>query len=63
MISTQKTKPMTTAMEPPRCKLFINGKTTEKVMEMAYLGIELTSNKNLDQEVAAQTVKAKSMAG
>lgn len=63
IISAQKTKCMTTAKVPLRCKLEVNQKIVEQVMEFSYLGVELSSFGDLEREVSQQVVRANKIAG
>lgn len=62
-ISTGKTKCMVVSREPVRCKLEMNGAIIEQVMSFNYLGVEITSDRNLGAEVLKQTNKAIRIAG
>lgn len=62
-ISIEKTKSVVISKEPRRCKLSIEGKTIEQVMSFKYLGIEISSNRNIKTEVKAQTNKAARISG
>ena len=42
-----KTKAMTISKEPLRCKLEIDGRMVEQVMEFNYLGVNISSSANL----------------
>ena len=58
VISTSKTQCLTIAKEPLRCKLAVYGKSIEQVMNFKYLGVTITSSRDLEKEVKAQTLKA-----
>ena len=49
---------LTIAKEPLRCKLAVCGKSIEQVMIFKYLGVTITSSRDLEKEVKAQTLKA-----
>ena len=58
LISTSKTQCLTIAKEPLRCKLAVYGRSMEQVMNFKYLGVTITSRRDLEKEVKAQTLKA-----
>lgn len=62
-ISAEKTKCMVASREPRRCKLEMEGKIIEQVMAFNYLGVEITSNRNLKEEVTRQANKAIRVSG
>lgn len=63
IISSEKTKCMTTSAEPIRCKLEVDGKVIQQEMKFMYLGIELSANASIDKEVKRQITKANKVAG
>ena len=63
LISTSKTQCPTIAKEPLRCKLAVYGKSIKQVMNFKYLGVTITSSRDLEKEVKAQTVKASLISG
>nr|XP_018912057.1 PREDICTED: uncharacterized protein LOC109040537 [Bemisia tabaci] len=62
-VSAAKTKSMVVSRNPIRCKLEVDGKMIEQVMEFKYLGALLTSAKDLGTEVRDQALKAARIAG
>lgn len=62
-ISLEKTESMVIAKEPTRCKLAVNDKPIHQCMQCTYLGVEITSSKNLQQEVRTQVNKASRISG
>lgn len=62
-ISVQKTKSLAVSREPRRCKLAVYNRSVEQVMTFKYLGANITSNRNLKEEVKAQTTKASQISG
>lgn len=62
-ISAEKTKSVVISKEPIRCKLEIDGQMIEQVMSVKYLGIKLTYNNDIEEEVREQTMKANRIAG
>ena len=54
---------MTVRKEPIRCKLKIDGRMVEQVMEFNYLGVNITSSGNLLKEIKTQAQKAARVAG
>ena len=54
---------MTIRKEPLCCKLEIDGRMVEQVMEFNYLGVNITSSGNLGKEIKTQTQKAPRVAG
>lgn len=62
-ISAQKTKCMTTSKEPLRCKLEVDGQVIQQEMKFKYLGIDITSYGNVEDEVRQQVAKANKIAG
>ncbi|XP_044744651.1 uncharacterized protein LOC123306625 [Coccinella septempunctata] len=62
-ISAEKTKSVVISKEPIRCKLEIDGQMMEQVMSVKYLGIKLTYNNDIKEEVREQTMKATRIAG
>ena len=62
-ISIDKTKALTIAKQPLRCKLAVYQRPIEQVMEINYLGVKITSYKDLTSEVSTQANKAACVAG
>lgn len=62
-ISTQKTKAMTIAKNPIRCKLVVDNQIIEQVLEIKYLGITLTSSGQTEKEIKEQIIKGNRIAG
>lgn len=62
-IATEKTKAMVIAKEPVRCKLMVEEKVIEQVRKFKYLGLEITSNRNIVEEVRSQATKATLISG
>ena len=52
-----KTGFMTIGKEPLRCKLEIDGRMVEKVLEFNYLGVNITSSRNLARGIKTQAKK------
>ncbi|XP_056635926.1 uncharacterized protein LOC130444672 [Diorhabda sublineata] len=57
------TKSSTVSREPRRYKLAIYDQSVEHVMSFKYLGANITSNRNVKNEVKAQTTKASLISG
>ena len=49
---------MTVSKEPKRCKLEIDERIVEQVMEFNHLGVNITSSENLAKEIKTQAQKA-----
>lgn len=62
-IADVKTKSITYFHEPCRCKLLINDKIIEEVIEIGYLGTKFGSNNKADVEVEHQLTKGNRIAG
>lgn len=62
-ISVQKTQSLTISKEPRRCKLAVYNKSVEQVMSFKYLGVNITSTRNLKQEAQNQTIMAARVSG
>lgn len=62
-ISTNKTKCMCISKNPIRCKLEVNGKIIQQVMDFKYLGIHISSSRRLIDEVRTQVFKASRISG
>jgi len=62
-MSLRNLKCLVSSKEPTRCKLEIDQKIVEQVNEFKYLGAELTSYGNLQNEVREQTMKASRISG
>jgi len=63
VINTDKTKCLVSSKEPTRCKLEMDQKIVEQVNQFIYLGAEITSYGNLQNEVREQTMKAFRISG
>ena len=63
IISTQKTKCMTTSKVPLRCKLEVEGNVIQQEMKFKYLGIEISGYGDVEAEVRERTTKATRIAG
>jgi hypothetical protein len=50
-ISIHKMKVMTISKEPICCKLEINSRMVERIMEFIYLGVNITSSGNLVKQI------------
>lgn len=61
-ISVPKTKCMTTAKTPLRCKLAVDKEILQQEMKFKYLGIEVSGFDDVEAEVREQTMKAARMA-
>lgn len=57
-ISVQKTESLTISKEPRRCKLAVYNQSVNQVMQFKYLGSIITSDRNLEEEVRDQKIKA-----
>lgn len=57
IISVQKTESLTIFKETRRCKLAVYNQSVNQVMRFKYLGVNITSNRNLREEVRDQTIK------
>lgn len=57
-ISIEKTKSMTIAKEPLRCKLVIEDKPIEQVMQFKYLGMNISSDHDPTKDLRGQINKA-----
>jgi len=62
-ISTQKTQAMVITKAPIRCKLEVNGKSIQQVMQFKYLGVDISSDNNTRCEVKSQATKAAVISG
>jgi len=62
-ISISKTKTSTVSKEPLRCKLEVQGKIIEQVMNFKYSGVEVTSDVALQCEITYQACKAARLSG
>lgn len=62
-ISTEKTKALTIARDPIRCKLVVDNDIIEQVMEVKYLGMVITSSGDIDRETNEQITKTNRIAG
>ena len=49
---------MTISKEPIRCKLEIDGRMVEQIMEFNYLGVNIISSGNLVKEIQTEAQKA-----
>ncbi|KAH1028339.1 hypothetical protein HUJ05_001700 [Dendroctonus ponderosae] len=62
-ISINKTKSMTIAREPVGCKLAIENKIVEKVLQFKYIGIDLSSSHDPVKDLRIQINKAAAVSG
>jgi hypothetical protein len=62
-ISSKKTKSLIISREPLRCKLQVYNTTIEQVTSFNYLGVQMTSSKDLTTEVRHQAIKASRISG
>lgn len=58
MISVQKTESLAISKEPRRWKLVVYNQSVDQVMRFKYLGVNITNDRNLREEVKDQTTKA-----
>ncbi|KAI4480031.1 hypothetical protein M0802_014287 [Mischocyttarus mexicanus] len=63
IISAEKTKCLTISKEPIRCKLETNGRIIEQTMTFNYLGVEITSHRDLYRETTNQVRKLAVVSG
>ena len=63
VLSVDKTESLAIAKEPKRCKLAIYNQTVNQVMSFKYLGANITSNRDLKEEVRTQVTKATLISG
>lgn len=63
VISTSKTKCMTTSKVPIRCKLEVDGEVIQQVMNFNYLGVEISAFGDIEASVRVQAIKASRIAG
>lgn len=62
-ISIEKTKSLVMSKDPIRCKLMVDGRTIEQVMQFNYLGSHITSCRNLIAETRQNSIKASKISG
>ena len=62
-ISTNKTKCMTIAKDPLRCKLVVENNPIEQVMQFRYLGIDISSTHDPVKDLRSQINKASALSG
>lgn len=62
-ISTPKTKSMVISKEPIRCKLVIDNQLIEQVSSFNYLGVNISSSRDITKEVRLQANRASLIAG
>ena len=62
-ISPKKTKSLTISKELLRCKLQIYNTIIEQVLSFNYLGVQITSFRDLNTEVRHQAIKASKISG
>ncbi|XP_055389934.1 uncharacterized protein LOC129618927 [Condylostylus longicornis] len=62
-IATEKTKCLTVSKTPLRCKLVVHDKPIEQVMCFKYLGVNITSCRDLRTEIKGQANKASLISG
>ena len=58
-IEEEKTKSIIISHDQLRCKLVINDRIIEQVMQIDYLGTRFTSNSRGDEEIDHQLMKAR----
>ncbi|XP_045479803.1 uncharacterized protein LOC123684554 [Harmonia axyridis] len=63
LISTEKTKSLVISKDPIRCKLVVNDRIIEQVMNIKYLGVEITSDGNNNKEARQQVMKGARISG
>ena len=62
-ISSKKTKSLIISKEPLKCNLQVNNINVEQVTSFNYLGVQITSSKDLTTEVRHQAIKAPRISG
>ena len=62
-MTIEKTQSLTVNKEPKRCKLAASNQSIEQVVNFKYLGVNITSSRNLKKEVKAQTNRATTISG
>ena len=62
-ISSKKMKSLIISKEPLKCTLQVYNTTIEQVTSFNYLGVQITSSKNLHTEVRHQAIKASRITG
>jgi len=62
-ISIEKTKSITFAKDPVRCKLVVQDKIIEQVSQLKYLGMDLSSYHDPVKDLRSQIKKASAMSG
>ena len=62
-MSIHKTKAMPISQGLLLCKLEIDGRMVEQVMEFNYLGVSITSSGNMAKEIKTQAQRAARVAG
>ncbi|KAI4472606.1 hypothetical protein M0802_016657 [Mischocyttarus mexicanus] len=62
-ISAEKSKSLIISKEPIRCKLKTNGRIIEQTMTFNYLGVEITSHRDLYRETTNQVRKTSVVSG
>ncbi|XP_050519479.1 uncharacterized protein LOC126893388 [Diabrotica virgifera virgifera] len=62
-ISTNKTKCITKAKDPLRCKLVVENNPIEQVMPFRYLGIDISSTHDPVKDLRSQINKASALSG
>ena len=62
-IVTAKTKALTIAATPVRCKLAVDKVTVQRSMEAKCLGVTITSYSSIGKEICCQITKANKVTG
>lgn len=62
IISADKTRFAVRSKKPRRCKLEVDGKVIQQVMFFKYLGTEISSSGNVENEVRQQVIRANKVA-
>lgn len=62
-ISVKKTESLAISKERRQCKLAVYNQSVNQVMRFRYLGINITSSRNIKEEVKDQTTKASIISG
>ncbi|VDP25617.1 unnamed protein product [Soboliphyme baturini] len=60
-MNASKTKSLVLSRSPARCPLQMNGEAVEQVEKFKYLGVVLTSDGKLEEEIDRRTVMAKAL--
>ena len=62
-ISSKKTESLIISKEPLKCNLQVNNMNVEQVTSFNYLGVHITSSKDLTMEVRHQAIKVSRISG